>query len=569
MGKNITGWVRMAVSGGTAGDCITLRFGEAQHANGALNSASNNAACQEDRYTLKGGGAEIFEPRFTFHGFQFVEISGYPGTPDQEAVTGCFVRTAVPQTGTFECGNDVVSNIHRCTVQSQLCNVQMGVPTDDTQRPERQGWGADAWGTAREALYNLWMPRVYAKWIGDFCDQQDDTGMVGMIAPQAGANEDLVWSSAFLLIPWWQYLHCGDRRILEDNYPAMQRYVSFLQRLGTRDVSVMPTGELLEKLHWINGTTTRFPAAEDAGHLQISQWGDHLATAEGSASRSNLPLSIATAFYYLDAVTMARIARVLGKTDDARSYEALSEEIKSAFNERFFDEALGYYDTGIQSAQAWPLVFGLVADGQRERVQNYFVRSVEQVQRRLTTGYTSTAFAIHALSDAGRDDLVWKLATSTEYPSWGYMLRNNRTTSCERWDGDGGSLNHAPLGAAIDEWFYWGLAGIRPDESAPGFERIIFKPHLPPDLPWAKASIKSARGAIVSAWEHDGGTAILTVSVPANSTGMVHVPTSEPESVTETDGPAAEAEGVTVGDVEDGRSVFVVGSGTYVFTFRV
>jgi alpha-L-rhamnosidase len=568
MGRNITGWVRLVCEGGSAGDTMTLRFGEAQYETGALNASSNNAACQEDRYTLRGGAEEVFEPRFTFHGFQFVEVTGYPGCPGLEAVTGRFVRTAVPQTGSFECGHELINRIHRCTLQSQLCNVQMGVPTDDTQRPERQGWGADAWGTAREALYNLWMPRVYRKWIRDFCDQQDDAGMLGMIVPQAGANEDLVWSAAFVLIPWWQYLHCGDRRILAEIYPALQRYLGYLQRVGVKEVSTATSEEVVDKLLSISGARTRFSTEADRGHLQVSQWGDHLSTAEGFASRSNLPLSIATAFYYQDVAVMAEIAAVLGHDEDAGRYSALADEIRAAFNERFFDPALGYYDTGVQSAQAWALAFGLAPEEHRKRIETYFMRSIGQTQRRLTTGYAGTRYAIEALSMVGRDDMVWKLAVATEYPSWGYMLRLNRTTSCERWDGESGSLNHAPLGAAIDEWFYWGLAGIRPDASAPGFETIIFKPYLPEELPWARASLDTPRGRIVSEWRQDADTACLTFTVPANCAAVVHVPSGDPTTIFESGLPAARSEGVELLSVADGESRFTVGSGTYQFAFN-
>ncbi len=569
LGRNITGWVRLSVRDGAAGDLVTLRFGEAMHANGALNASSNNAARQTDRYTLRGGAAELYEPRFTYHGFQFVELTGHPGTPDLDTLTGCFVRTAVALTGSFDCAHEGICRIHRCTLQSQLCNVQMGVPTDDTQRPERLGWGADAWGTAVEALYNLWMPRVYAKWIGDFRDQQDELGCVGMIAPQSGSEEDLVWSAAFLLIPWWQYVHCGDRRILEDNYAALRRYMDYLQRVGVASVSSASSPDVIDRLLWRCGKDGRLPAETERGHLQISQWGDHLATAEGFLSRSNLPLSIATAFYHLDACLMTRIAGILGEDDDAARYADLAEAIRTAFNARFFDANLGYYDTGVQSAQAWALAFGLVPEEHRARVEQYFVRSVGSTQRRLTTGYAGTKYAIQALSLAGRDDLVWKLATATDYPSWGHMLRLGRTTSCERWDGEGGSLNHAPLGAAIDEWFYWGLAGIRPDESAPGFERIVFKPHLPPDLPWARASLQTVRGAIVSEWHQDGARATLNISVPANSTATVHLPTDTADTVTEGGLAVAEAEGVTVLGADGGAAVFAVGSGDYCFAFSV
>jgi alpha-L-rhamnosidase len=567
LGRNITGWVRLAIRGGQAGDVVKLHFGEAQHENGAINTSSNNAAHQRDEYTIKGTGEELFEPRFTFHGFQFVELRGYPGNPAQDCVTGCFVRNAVARTGSFECGNDLINKIHRCTLQSQLCNVQMGVPTDDTQRPERLGWGADAWATAHEALYNLSMSRIYRKWIGDFRDGQEECGAVGMIAPQAGSEEDLVWSAAFVMIPWWQYVHYGDQRILEENYPALQRYMDFLEKAGQKDVRTVPVAEVINKLLWRCGAGNRLPAKSDRGHIQISQWGDHLSTAEGFLTRANQPLSVATAFYYLDVSLMARIARVLGRQDDARIYEDRAARIKEAFNTRFLDPNLGYYDNGMQAAQAWPLAFGLVPEDQRQRVANYLVRSVGETQQRLTTGYVGTKFAISALSLLGRDDLVWTLATATTYPSWGYMLRHNRTTTCEQWNGERGSLNHAPLGAAIDEWFYWGLAGIRPDETQPGFETIVFSPYLPKDLPWAKASLMTPRGRIACGWRHDGMTATLDITVPANCRAEVHIQTNNPDSILESSIPAAEAESVTPVKSAEGKTILGVTSGEYRFTY--
>jgi alpha-L-rhamnosidase len=567
LGRNITGWVRLRVRNADPGTVITLRFGEAQHDDGRLNNASNNAAKQTDRYTCKGGDEELWEPRFTFHGFQFVEVTGLSGGADLETLEGRFVRTAVPQTGRFACGNDVVNKIHRCTVQSLLCNVQMGVPTDDTQRPERQGWGCDAWACAHAASYNMTMARLYPKWFGDFRDQQDEHGFVGMIAPQAGPDEDLPWSAAFVVMPWWHYQYTGDRRVLEENYESQQRYMRFCERCGQRDVRFLPTSELLDKLYQKAGAADRFPAEADRGCLQFSQWGDHLSLSESFQGRSNLPLSIATAFYYLDAVTMAKIAGTLGRDGDAREYAALAERISEAFHARFFDPGLSRYDDGSQAAQAWPLAFGMVEDDHRERVRNHLVGSVGSRMRHLTTGYASTRFAIRALADAGRDDIVWKLATSTQYPSWGHMLRLNRTTSCERWDGEAGSLNHAPLGAAIDEWFYFGLAGVRPDPAAPGYERIIFKPYLPDDLPWAQASVRTLRGTIRSAWRHNGERATLDITVPANSSATVHLPTGDAAGVVEQAGPAADADGVSLIGEDEKETRFRVGSGSYRFTF--
>ena len=329
----------------------------------------------------------------------------------------------------------------------------------------------------------------------------------------------------------------------------------------------MATADLHKRLLSKSGKEGRLPAESDRGYLQISQWGDHLATNEGYVHWSNAPLSIATVFYYLDVMTMSHIADVLGHAQDAKRYRDLAEKINAAYHERFFDPVFCRYDIGIQSTQAWPLAFGMVLPEHRERVQRELAGTIGTRQRRLTTGYTSTRFAIQALADMGRNDIVWKLATQTTYPSWGYMLRLNRTSACERWDGEGGSFNHAALCAAIDEWFYSGLAGIRPDDSAPGYERIIFKPFMPTELPWAQASIRTLRGMIRSAWRRVGNVIHLDIEVPANSTGVVHIPCADASRILESDRTAAEADGVVSVRAGEKESAIEVGSGSYRFTF--
>ena len=569
LGRNFTGWVRLNLRNTGVGDHIRLRFGEAAHADGSLNNASNNRALQTDQYLCRGGDHESWDPRFTYHGFRYVELTGVSSEPDLDTVEGCFVRTAVPCTGSFACGHTLINTIHRCTVQSLMCNVQMGVPTDDTQRPERLGWGGDAWACATSALYNLDMPRLYAKWVGDFRDQQDDTGFIGMIAPQAGAEEDLVWSTAFLMIPWLQYVHHGDRRILEENYPAWQRYLSFLERCGQKEVNPLSSDALIAKLRWRSGVEHRYPPDAERGHLQLTQWGDHLALSENFAPRANHPLSAATAFYFLDVSLMAQIAQTLGRDDDATRYRDLAQRINEAFHDRFFDPGLCRYGTGTQSEQAWPLAFRMVADEHRAKVQAGLIASVAHRLRHLTTGYAGTRFAIQALADAGRHDIIWKLATATSYPSWGHMLSHDRTTSCERWDGEAGSLNHAPLGAAIDEWFYAGLAGIQPDVEAPGYGAVIFRPYLPPDLEWAQASLRSMRGIIRSSWRKQDANVILDVTVPANSVGVVHLPVGDAATVREGNVPAIEADGVALDATLEHETHWRIGSGSYRFSFAV
>lgn len=567
LGRNIAGWVRLRVQHAKPGSEIRLRYGEAVHEDGTLDNTSQNRAKQIDRYICKGGDIETWEPSFTYHGFQFVEVTGAPESLDLDSIEGCFVRTAVPQIGHFACSNDLVNRIHQCTLQSVLCNVQMGVPTDDTQRPERQGWGADAWAIAHDAFYNVDMTRVYTKWAADFRDQQQECGVIGMITPQAGFDEDLVWSAAFVLIPWWQYLYTGDRRILEDNYESFKRYLEYLEQTGVREVDPEPTADILAKLFQQTGPGKRFPVESQRGHLQFAQWGDHLSLADGHTGRSNAPLSIATAFYFLDATTMARIAETLGYNEDAQHYRQLAESINTAFHERFYDQARRYYDTGTQAAQAWPLAFGMVPQAYREHIEARLIGDIATRQRHLSTGYAATRYAIEALANANRHDVIWKLATATDYPSWGYMLRLNRTTSCERWDGEAGSLNHAPLGAAIDEWFYSGLAGIRPDPQAPGYQNVIIKPYMPADLQWAQASVQTLRGRIRSAWKKTKTHTMLDVCIPANSTATIYIASTEIETITESDQPLTEVDGVIQITADDRHTRVQIGSGNYHFQF--
>ncbi len=561
MGIVMTGWARLRLPKGRAGETVTLRYAELLNADGTLNCSTAGGARQADRYIMRGAANELYEPRFTYHGFRYVELTGFPGDPGLGALEACFVHSGVAQAGTFECGHELINKIHRCTLQSQRCNLQMGVPTDDTQRDERLGWCADAWSCAQESFYNLETARFWSKWIADFHDQQDEElGVVGYICPLPGFGEDLVWSAAFVLIPWWHYVHYGDRRILETSYPYLKKYIAYLERVGEKEIPALPPAQVDKVLLPACGRANRFPAPERHGYLQRSYFGDHLATHEGSSGFcKDHPRSMATAFYYQDVTTMVRIAEALGEAGDARAYRELAEKIKRAYNDYFLDPNLGYCDIGCQSAQAFALSFDLVPAEQRERVSGYLNSSVNFRQRRITSGYAGTKWVVNAIAHADRNDVVWNRAVATDYPSWGYMLHDNKTTICENWMG-GASQCHTTLGAAIDEWFYWGLAGIRPDETAPGFERIIFQPYLPKDLPWAKASLRTVRGEIVSGWKHDGKKATWEITVPANCRAQVRFPVKSPAGITEGGAPVC---------FEDGGPVLEIGSGSYCFEFPV
>lgn len=557
LGQNFSGWVRLRVSG-PGGTNVKLRYAEASKPDGSLDPRTMKPTRGEDNYTLRGGGGfETYETKFAYRAFQYVELTGYPGKPTSDTIEGVFVHTGVKPMGFFESANELINRIHLATVETQRMDIQMGVPIDSPQRAERLGWGADALISAEEAMFNLDMPRVYAKWMADFQDEQEASGLVPMIAPRAGLEEDIVWSSAYVAIPWMQYVHYGDRRVLEDHYASLVRYMYYLERQGRAEITPRQPGA--DPLS--DAPETGTPVL---GRLQRSQWGDHGSLDENFKGRSGLPFSISTAFYYHDAQVMEKIATALFKTEDATRFKKLAAEIKDAFNRKFFDEKTTIYDDGSQASQAFALSFELVPENLEEGVMNALLKDMfEKHQGHLTTGYPGTWCLIDALTRNGRADVVWHLATRTDFPSWGDMLKG-RTSASENWKG--GSLSHVALVGPIDAWFFNTIAGIRPDEEKPGFERVTIKPYIPKDLPWARGTLESVRGRIESSWRKESGSLRLDVGVPANTTALVFVPTLDPAAVREGRVRAVKAKGVKLLRQEGGAAVYQIGSGRYSFS---
>jgi alpha-L-rhamnosidase len=558
LGQNIAGWVKIKVQG-PSGTKVKLRFAERVHTNGMIDPSSARAALQEDQYILKGKGVEIFEPRFTYHGFQYIEVTGYPGKPGSDVLEARFVQNAVSPAGSFECSNDLINRIHLCTVQSQRSNIQMGVPTDDTQRPERQGWGGDALMTSQEAMYNVDIPRIYTKWFRDNRDQQDNLGRIGCIVPRAGIEEDMVWSSSFVVMPWYQYIYYGDSAVLRENYEAILRHINFLVSQGRADIEPKEKGR-----NPIFNPSLLEPAL--IGHLQQSQWGDHLSLAKGYKSRSGLPLSISTAFYFHEIQIMEKMALVLGKKEHAEKFKFLAGEIRDAFNKKFLNKEEGYYDDRSQAAQTWPLSFGMVPADKEEAVMNTLLNDIVLINNNHpTTGYVGTKYMLDLLTARGKADLVWKMALNTDFPSWNYFLRDGRTTITEAWNG-GGSQNHVVLGAAIDPWFYSVLAGINPDTDAPGFKKVIIRPFIPEQsLDWVKASVNTMQGTISSSWQKKQDGLTLEIKIPANTSALVHLPAGRGASITEGGKAISGVKGIKVVAAGEDKTVVELDSGSYMF----
>ena len=538
MGKNFSGWVRLRVSG-EKGQQVVLKFTEKQSEDGMIDVSNLSLARPRDRYTLKGTGEETYEPTFTWHGFRYVELTGFPGVPTLDTIEGVFVHTACSQTGNFSCDNEFVNRLHTTTVHSQRCNLH-GLPLDCPQRDERLGWLGDAHVTAEEAMHNLDMARLYTKWLRDIKAQQDERGAISMIAPRPGIEEDLPWSSAYFLIPWYMYLHYGDKRVIEDHFATQNRYMEYL-------------------------------ATQAENHIQKTcWWGDHLSVDENWKHGSGMPHSISTAFYYANAWIMAREAAVLGREDDRNRYAELATSIRNAFIDRYFDADTGVVDGGSQTALALALVFGLVPEGKESDVLESLLKNISDHGDHLTTGLIGTKYLFDALQKCGRPDVNWMLLNQTGFPSWRDLLGDDMTSLPEHWNGDG-SLNHIVQGS-IDTWLYRSVAGIDSDELEPGYEMIHITPFIPENTRHAEAEIGTLRGPVKSRWTVQENEFRLTVDIPANSKAKIRFPVPC-SNLTESgnivwDGAFHPRDGVNACTDDSGTLVLTVDSGSYAFSCK-
>jgi alpha-L-rhamnosidase len=528
LGQNFAGWVRLKATG-PRGTRLTLRYAEDLSAHGTLDLTSNERALATDVYVMKGGGPEVYEPRFTFHGFRFVEVTGYPGRPTVGDLKGCVVHTDARTAGLFAPSpvcSPVISRIHKATEWAQRSNL-MGYPMDCPQRDERLGWFGDAMVSMEEAMYNFELPAFYRLWLDGVRRSQNPTnGDISIISPRPYVPDepDPTWSSAYLVMNWQYYVHYGDRRFLESQFDAMCRYVDYL---GTQ-----ATNHILPK-YWIG----------DWGTI-VEGW------------KEGEPVSVATAFYYYDCTILARAARVLGRPQDAEKYQRLADEIKAAYQQAFYDPQRHQYEQGTLFSNAFPLFLGLPEPADRPAILTNILATLERRQGHFEVGVLGAKYLIDALTDQGRADVAFKLATQTGHPSWAHMLEDGRTTLSEFWDLHG-SHNHVMMGS-IDGWFYRVLAGIQPDPERPGFRHIVIKPFIPEPVDMGGAGTETLRGPIILMWGKQSNTLDLTVRIPVNTTATVQVPAA-PEALVECTPPARPVRR------EAGAAVFQIGSGEWQF----
>ena len=573
LGQNLAGWCRLRAKG-PAGTTITLRHAEVLQADGNiyrdnlrmsvyekdpnLKLGKYLGARQEDRFILRGEGDEVFEPHFTYHGFRYVEVTGFPGEPSPDAIIARVFHSAPAFAGSFECSSPLLNRLMKNIVWTQRDNLH-SVPTDCPQRDERMGWMGDMLVFAQAASFNMDMAAFFTKWVQDIRDAQAGDGRYPDFAPHPfGPDQRFsgvpAWGDAGVFVPWAVYVNYGDRRIVERHFDSARRWVDWID-------SQNPDHLWRQKRNndygdWLNGDT-----------LKLAGFGY-------PAGGSEVPKDVfATGFFQRSATLVAKMAEVIGRKEDARRYRQLAYDIRRAFRRAYVTDD-GEVKGNTQSGYALALAFNLLPEEQRSLAAYRMVERIEAYKGHISTGFHTTVMLMNELTRNGSDDIAYQLIQNRTIPSWGYTLDHGATTVWERWDGyvegrgyqDPGmnSFNHYAIGS-VGEWMVRSILGINPDEEHPGYEQFTIRPRPGGGLDWAKGSYDSIRGKISVEWKFVDGEIDLSVTIPANTVAMVHVPVGNGE-VAESGEPAGRAEGVKFVRRDGAEAVFEVGSGSFRFS---
>jgi hypothetical protein len=456
-----------------------------------------------------------------------------------DQLAGVVIRSTSAVVGEFSCSNDLFNRIHTLIRWAQRANM-VSVLTDCPHR-ERLGWLEQYHLNGPSLRYEFDLAQLFTKGMNDMADSQLADGLVPDIAPEytvfsGGFRDSPEWGSAFVIVPWQQYQFTGDLELLARHYDGMKRYVAYL---GTK-------------------------AKDRIVSHGLGDWYDIGPGAPGYSQLTPIPLT-ATAFYFYDTWILAQTAALLHQMPEAKEFTTQADEIRAAFNQRFFNATNHCYATGSQCANAIPLVMNLCEPANRAAALEAIVADVRRHGNAITAGDVGYRYLLRALAEGGRSDVIFDMNNQSEKPGYGYQLKMGATSLTEAWDANpASSQNHFMLGQ-IMEWFYADLAGIAPDPDGPGFKRILIRPQPVGDITWVKAAYDSVHGRIACDWERAAGKFTLHLNIPANTTATVYLPARNAVGVTESDRPASEAAGVHFLRQEKDRVVYHVGSGSYQF----
>ncbi len=516
-GQNLVGWVKLNVKG-KAGDKITLSHAEVLDKKGNFYTENLRAAKQQNTYILKGEGLESFEPHFTFQGFRYVKVNGFPGELKPENLTAIALYSDMNQSGIFSTSNPLINQLQHNIVWGQKGNF-LDVPTDCPQRDERLGWTGDAQVFSRTASYNMQVNNFFSKWLKDLSADQLPNGSVPFVIPNVLSANDAGstgWADASTIIPWNMYLAYGDKKMLEQQYESMKAWVEFMESKSKNNL--WNTG-----FHFGDWLFYR-PDDDNDGRAAVTD-----------------KYLIAQCFYAQSTQLLTKAASVLGKKDDAEKYTALVQKIKEAFVKEYVTPN-GRLVSGTQTAYVLALNFDMLPENLRAQAAERLSKNVQDYGDHLTTGFLGTPYLCHVLSRFGYTNVAYKLLLQETYPSWLYPVKMGATTIWERWDGqkpDGtfenpgmNSFNHYSYGA-IGDWMYRQVAGIDTYEDDPGYKHIQIKPHVGGNLSYVRADLQTYYGTVSSHWTMVNGQLKLDVQIPANTHADIFIPTGNANSILE------------------------------------
>lgn len=554
MGQNMVGWVRLAVSG-KKGTEITVRHAEVLDSEGCIYTANLRGADQTVKYILKGEGCEVYTPHFTFQGFRYLLVEGYPGNLTPDKISGIVIHSDLELTGAFTCSNPLINQLQHNILWSQKGNF-VDVPTDCPQRDERLGWLGDAQVFIKTACFNMNVAPFYTKWLEDVKSEQLENGSLPHVAPNAIAGRfgywpehgSSGWGDASTVCPWTIYMCYGDRSILERQYSTMKGWVDYI-------------GTQTENHIWNKGF----------------HFGDWLALDGQPESNSRFGGTtfdlLATAYYALSVSIVVKTSRVLEIDNDTEKYSEILRAIKEAFRGEFLTKR-GRLSSNTQTSYVLALMFDLLEEPEKQLAVKRLVNDIKLRNNRLTTGFLGTPHLTKVLSENGYLDMAYDLLTREEFPSWLYPVKLGATTIWERWDGikpDGSfqdysmnSFNQYAYGS-IGDWMYRTVAGINTDEAQPGYKKVLIRPQPGGGLTSARGELESMYGRIVVDWTLGVKEFNLYVEVPANTTAEVYIPCMEADLVTEGGVPLGKSKGIAEYSNDKGCVCVKTGSGKYTF----
>ena len=548
MGQNMVGWLQLRVKG-KSGDQITMKFAESLQADGSLYIANLRDAKTTDVYTLKGEGEEIWEPKFIYHGFRFVEISGFPTKPTVDNFVGKVVYDDIKTTGTFESSDAIMNQIFKNAYWGIRGNYK-GMPIDCPQRNERQPWLGDRTTGAYGESFLFDNQTLYAKWLDDIKNAQTQDGGLPDVAPAFWRyyGDNVTWPGTYITVADMLYQQFADQEVIKKQYPYMKKWMLYMEENYL-------VNDLMDKDKY--GDWCVPPES-----LELIRSKDPARLTDGGL--------ISSAFYYQLLGIMKKFAKIANADADIEHYTDLSERISKAFNAKYLNAATNTYANNTVTANVLPLAFGLVPENIKDKVFQNMVHEVEVTKNgHISTGVIGTQFLMRTLTNFGRGDLAYKLASNKTYPSWGFMVENGATTIWELWNGNTAdpsmnSQNHVMLLGDLLIWYYENMAGIKSNPETPGFKQIIMKPDFEAGLTYVNASYESIHGLIKSNWKKNKKNLQWNITIPANTSALVYLPTTNASDITLNDKKIIAETYKT----EGAKLVLTVPSGTYNITVK-